>query len=346
MKNYVVIANPFVVYRHSYADVMNMDNVRYIDSPKDVLHGIKLLLYNTLWGKSYISKGIRKMIKIIFPLLKLEIPDRSMWFHYIAEENYFKDNSSIKDAVFLISDYWLGVSTIPQSLRRKYPQARFVTHLCDLIESYLGNKDVKAIKETFDLILSFDRRDCVKYGFIYHPLVFSEYRGTLDNTMKYYDIYFLGHVKNRFTDIIKCFEKCWELGLTTDFWLVGVPQAKQVYKDKIHYIDFMSYDENLQHVLHSKCELEIMQQGGTGFTQRVCEVISMGKLLITNNTSITETPFYNNSYILQISSEEDITIDFAKRIKEMSQDTYVDYHYKDQISPISLLKLIEYKLGK
>ena len=39
--------------------------------------------------------------------------------------------------------------------------------------------------------------------------------------------------------------------------------------------------------------LEIMQQGGHGYTLRYCEAIAMGKKLATNNPEIEKAPFYN-----------------------------------------------------
>lgn len=54
---------------------------------------------------------------------------------------------------------------------------------------------------------------------------------------------------------------------------------------------FMTYQENIQHTLHTRCLLEIMQQGGLGYTQRVMEAICEGKKLLTNNSTIKEAPF-------------------------------------------------------
>lgn len=115
---------------------------------------------------------------------------------------------------------------------------------------------------------------------------------------------FLGKSKNRLAEIIGCFEQLWRYNVDTDLWLVGVKPEEQVYKDKIHYVSSMAYLENLQHVLHCNCELEIMQAGGFGYTQRMCEVISLDKKLITNNRTVHEAPFYNSDYIFQIENHQ------------------------------------------
>ena len=159
--------------------------------------------------------------------------------------------------------------------------------------------------------------------------------------MPSFDVYFLGAVKNRYQEILKCIEKLWEFGVTTDVNLVGVNSAEQKYKDKIHYIDNMPYLDNLQHVLHCNCELEIMQAGGFGYTQRMCEVISLDKKLITNNPMVHEAPFYNPDYVFQIEKPSDITKEMCEKIKKKEK---VDYHYKEKLSPIELLEFIDNKL--
>lgn len=118
---------------------------------------------------------------------------------------------------------------------------------------------------------------------------------------------------------------------------------EQVYKDLIHYPISMSYQDNLQHVLHCNCELEIMQAGGFGYTQRMCEVIAFDKKLITNNPTVHEAPFYNSDYIFQIEKPTDITKEMCEKIKKRD---IVDYHYKEKLSPIELLEFIEKKLTK
>ena len=194
----------------------------------------------------------------------------------------------------------------------------------------------------FDLTVSFDQNDCKQYGFIYHPLVFSSYHGEIKN-MHDSDVYFLGKVKNRFKDIIGCFERLYENDVKADFFLFGVYKNEQVYKDLIHYPISMSYQDNLQHVLHCNCELEIMQAGGFGYTQRMCEVIAFDKKLITNNPTVHEAPFYNSDYIFQIEKPTDITKEMCEKIKKRD---IVDYHYKEKLSPIELLEFIEKKLTK
>ena len=180
-----------------------------------------------------------------------------------------------------------------------------------------------------------------QYGFVYHPLVFSCYRGVIDD-MSNSDVYFLGQPKNRLKEIISCLEQLWKNDIKTDVHLIWVDTKEQVYQDKISYHDnVIPYQTNLQHFIHANCALELMQHGGVGYTQRMCEAIAFDKKIITNNALVHKAPFYNPNFIYQIKSAADITPEICQRIKKVEP---VDYHYKEQISPLELLQFIEDKL--
>lgn len=103
----------------------------------------------------------------------------------------------------------------------------------------------------------------------------------------------------------------------------------------------MDYQTNFQHILHTKCLLEVMQQNGTGYTQRMCEAVALDKKIITNNSKINEAPFYNDKFILKYSEPSEITKDFCDAIKRKE---VIDYHYKENFSPNELLAFINEKL--
>ena len=277
------------------------------------------------------------------------LPISNHWFPYYIKDICENIPEEGENVIFIFQRKWLvdeyyGFVTY---LKNKYSKAKFVLFLCDLFCTIQSNKrgqkiTIDEIQSMFDLTVSFDQNDCKQYGFIYHPLVFSSYHGEIKN-MHDSDVYFLGKVKNRFKDIIGCFERLYENDVKADFWLVGVNKNEQVHKDLIHYPISMSYQDNLQHVLHCNCELEIMQAGGFGYTQRMCEVIAFDKKLITNNPTVHEAPFYNSDYIFQIEKPTDITKEMCEEIKKRD---IVDYHYKEKLSPIELLEFIEKKLTK
>jgi len=155
------------------------------------------------------------------------------------------------------------------------------------------------------------------------------------------DVYFLGKAKNRLSEIIGAYKRLRSFGLKCDFHLVGVEKEQQVYKDDIQYISSIDYQTNLQHILHTKCLLEVMQQDGAGYTQRMCEAVALDKKIITNNSMIDKAPFFNDKFILQYSNPSEITRDFCIGLKDKEN---VDYNYKENFSPKELLEFISQRL--
>lgn len=328
--NYVIFGSDWDLYKQSYSDIYGLENVKYISGHTDGKYGL-----------------IKKLCKLHFSAFLynyFDVPGKSIW-----NATYFKDDFKTKRPLcFIFMGGWLEFDNygLFNYLKKNYPEAKYVLFLQDLINKIRrGNKwlqvDVERVKTTFDLILSFDQSNCDTYGFIYHPLVFSSYHGIIDNKIADSDVYFLGKAKNRLSEIIGAFEKLRSFGLKCDFYLVGVKEEDQVYKDEICYISGMDYQTNLQHILHTKCLLEVMQQNGTGYTQRMCEAVALDKKIITNNSRIDEAPFYNNKYILKYRNPSEIAKEFCVNLKF---NETVDYHYKEKFSPKELLTFIKERL--
>lgn len=330
--NHVIFWSDYYgLYEQSFSDLYDKPYARYIASPARHLPDILKTIYN----EHRIHPRINRMISRLFSNKWNPI---DLWYPY----HFRNDFDTNRDIVFVFSRDWLKGEFVHyiDYLKQKYPQSRYVLFCADLWKTDII--DVSWAKSKFDLILSFDQNDCATYGFTYHPLVFSGFHDVVDDMPKS-DVYFLGQPKDRFSEIMACLEKLWENGVSTDIQLVNVAPEDQVYKDKISYTDqWVPYKTNLQHFLHANCVLELMQHGGVGYTQRMCEAIAFDKKIITNNALIHEAPFYNEDYIFQIKSADDITPDVCLRIKK---EEPVDYHYREQISPIELLEFIENHLG-
>ena len=157
--------------------------------------------------------------------------------------------------------------------------------------------------------------------------------------MPYSDVYMLAKAKNRLNDIFKIYTILKDNNLKPNLLLAGVDIQDQKYKDEITYLNkSIPYEENLQYIFHTHCILEVMQKNGIGFTQRACEAVCLGKKLLTNNPHIKNEPFFNLEYISTFTSPNDIDSDFLKKIKDPID---INYHYKEKMSPIELLNLIE-----
>lgn len=314
--NYIILGSHWDLYRQSYSDLDNVDDADYVSD-------------------AFFSSGFLRRIHFSPRLNKFfKLPFKSIWKSRVFNHNF--DNE--KPLCFILFSHWAELDdevAFVEFLRNKYKESKFVLFFQDLYKYY---SHVNINK--YDLILSFDYGDVQHYGFVYHPLVFSSFKSTSPIGPKS-DIYFLGKAKDRFTEIIEAYEVLRSHNLKVDFNLVGVDKQSEMYSDDISYIDKMTYKENLEHILNTKCVLEIMQHGGLGFTQRVVEVVGLNRKLLTNNAMIKNAPFYNPQYISQFSMTNTIDGDFLESLKT---DEVVDYNYQDQLSPIELIDFIDARL--
>ncbi len=310
---YVIFGSGWDLYKQSYSDLNMIDDAIYISDEiirKNPIRRIHLGKVN-----NYVN-----------------MPFKGFWNKYFFRNPFPND----RNLCFIFFRNWLELDKqvgFISYLKQLYPDAKLVFFLQDLFKNY--NYPI----EIFDLVLSFDQGDCEKYGFIYHPLVFSEYSGEQD--LPNSDVYFLGQAKDRLEEILSVYEYLKRKGLKCDFHITNVLPEKQRYTDEIDYNSKFTYEKNLQHVLHSKCVLEIMQHGGLGMTQRAVEIVGLDKMLLTNNARIKEAPFYNSEFICQFSSLSDINDSFIEKIK---MGVRAKYDYKKNISPLNLLDFIEERL--
>lgn len=321
MYNFVIFGSDWDLYKISYSDLEAVGIVRYISTPYEYRSKISKFLYQLHWAYS-----INKYIYL---------PYKCVWNSGYFINDFQNDNPIC--FVFFASSCKYEKDGLVKYLRDSYPDCKMVCFFQDLIHLQ-QNLDINHIKKTFDLVLSFDQAECQKYELVYHQLVFSKYPIKLTPEIQECDVYFLGKAKNRLNEIINVYEFLRSKNLKCKFYLVGVEKEKQIYTDEINYIDSMSYIENLQHVVSSKCLLEIMQKNGTGYTQRMCEAIAYDKRILTNNKEVVTASFYNENYISVFSDSTDIDISFLK------ESEIVDYNFKEQLSPRELLSFIENKL--
>lgn len=326
--NYVILGSDWDLYKFAYSDLAAYGNVQYIAGSYPPAATLKGMLY-----RLHFNPSINRFCNL---------PFKRVWNH-----TYFKNTfKSEKPLCFLVFGNWVHLEIdIIGYFKKQYPEAKFVWFLQDLISKQTlrfsrKRLDIDALKEQFDLVLSFDPQDCEVYGLIYHPLVFSSCEGLLPCVQQpNSDVYLLGQAKNRLSDIFALYGKLKDCGLKIDMLLAGVAPEDRKYEDEIVYLNKnIAYAENLRHVLQTRCVLEVMQKGGIGFTQRVCEAVCLGRKLLTNNRHVQSEPFFNPAYMSVFTSAEDLDVKFIQDIKNTFE---VDYQYKEQMSPVALLNFIE-----
>lgn len=122
------------------------------------------------------------------------------------------------------------------------------------------------------------------------------------------DFYFIGFAKKRESQLKK-------LSLVLKEYKLNF---KLIYNAR----DCISYKENIDNILHTRCVVDIVQDGQIGITLRPLEALFLRKKLITNNKSIINENFYTPKNIFVIDLD-----DFSK-IKEFIESPFSDIEDK------------------
>lgn len=338
--NYYILTGITDYYKQIFSDLSHRDDVVIVNSTHELL-GNLYIPWRIQTGRDF-NKYVR-------------IPFKNIWNKtYLKKTNLFKDKT--KPICFVLSSIWTNFALeqgFIETIRKEYPSAKVVWLIADIIskqkplypKEYNKNifPDMDEAKKIFDLIISYDHGDCKKYGLVYHALPFSSFSEP-DDQLPNSDVFFLGRAKDRLNDIITIFEYLRSKNLKLDFYITGVSEDEKIYADEIHYNTSMSYQDNLRRVLNTKCILEVMQKGASGYTLRANEAVCLGRKLLTNNQMIEKLPFFDEKYISTFSIEEgnlNVDEDFIDHISDV---ICVDFQKKSMFSPIKFLKFIEERL--
>jgi hypothetical protein len=190
------------------------------------------------------------------------------------------------------------------------PAAKLVYYSFDAIAN---NKNSLKILKYFDSCYSFDFNDVQQYPFfkLKHLFYTKQYINT-DNGLKnrLYDISFVGTVhSNRYTTIkhlLSNFEKSFCFLYMPARWLyyINKIKSKRYKKMKLSEVSFskLSRDEVASIFKSSKSVLDIQRFKQTGLTMRTLEVLASGAILVTTNTFIKQSEFYNENKIVILKS--------------------------------------------
>ncbi len=115
------------------------------------------------------------------------------------------------------------------------------------------------------------------------------------------------------------------------FYLNGVAQ-EDATRPGIVYNHPLSYAEVVGLVQQHDIIVEIMNGTQTGNTLRLKEAVCYNKCLLTNNTTVISSPYYNSGYMQIFDKVENI---------DLSLFSYsVDYRYQGEFSPCKLMERI------
>lgn len=310
-------------YEVAYYDLLGLESVKYYPSALD----------------SISNPFIKKLARINYSKKVNSIIQRP--FDFLVKNKFYswdfpKKNKPLCFILFFHSLEFLTYSYFIE-LKKKNPEIKFVVYFQDIIASR-KNFDLDKVKTFADVLISYDKGDSRMYDMLYYPTPYSIYEVLENPSLSCSDVYFVGLAKNRYKKILQIYEKCQEENLKCDFNILGVPKYEQVYRDQICYNQSLSYIDNLEHVVKTKCILEIMQQGADGFTPRLWEAIVYDKHLLTNNKSIIDTQYYDSKSIHFV---DDGMQSLGNIITTMITN---EDKLKKSLSPINLIKFIETKI--
>lgn len=329
----VVLGSDWDVYQYAFRDLIENKCINYIPTfrPLGLLGKLQRIHLNPQLNK-YIP-----------------LPGKCLWGRHIADNIRHKTEGK---ACILVIENWLRMESSLRMLpilRNKFPDAKIVCFAQDLItridDMYtLRHVDVDYVKQYCDLFITFDTNDAKKYGLDYFPTVFSVPADISVSSELHTDMYFLGRDKGRLPLLTKLCDLFHKKGLTCNFQILESMNTDGIEQEGIYFTDSpITYRDNLLKVAHSHCIVEILQENALSSTFRLWEAIVLNKKILTNNTSVLSSPFYDPRYISTFTSENDIDWAFIENIREPA---FPDKNpHCQHIQPDSLIKHIESSLN-
>lgn len=280
---------------------------------KDIIETFKDNGFLVDWYSDRPSNSItsRALIRLNPRLLKNKIKK--------YENKIIKEIESEKyDLVFVI----LGQSLTDcfwKQLREKQKNAKFIYYLWDSSSNF---KCICNNYRYFDKTYSFDKNDCIQYGFEFLPLFYTKQFDVVNrNINPKFDYSYIGTVKpGRYKKVNQILLKLDGQNMRGfKYFYLHSKRVLTYYKFKFKNEFWSVKTQDLNYKLLSKEEcfelendsniiIDVQQPGQLGLTIRTFEAMGMKKKLITTNIDVKNYDFYNENNIYIIENGE---IDFS-----------------------------------
>lgn len=308
MKNkFMIMGAPADWCEIIYNDFIQNNEGLYIDGNMAQCGAVGRLLYKLSYSKmSNIKIGRNVIKKKLFACLDKQIKKANIELQYAIFCDW---NRLAYDVDFL------------KHLRTKYKDIKFIFIFTNIVEKsgVVRFSNLEFIKDNYDLVITYDEGNAKKYGLTCHRTVYSKI--DMKSDKEPCDVFFIGNAKERLETVLNVFKMLNNNGFKCCFYVNGVPEELQEYKELIHYNETMSYKEAVEYVQNAKCVLDICQEGANAITLRCCEALVYDKKLITNATSLKNEEFYDakNIYFLEGNNYEGL-VDFLKSDYEVKYE--------------------------
>lgn len=305
------------------SDVKNLENV-YFENEKFYLSKLQHFFY-----RLHFSHKLNSIIKL---------PFKEIWYSKYLNESKLEN---MKSPVFLFFDS--NIHMLDKNYLR-YLKQKFNGAIALLLMNpiqRISEYNPEYFNENFDFIFTTDQQDSENHGYNYIPGIYSKI-SDYDSTDIVTDqsLFFAGDNKNRvaFLHEIASYLKMKQCKYVFSITNVSLHDIRDDLN--VMYNQRISYTDVLEHVLHTNCLLEIVQDGQSGVTLRTLEAIVYNKKLITNNLGLKKSKMYHPDYMRIFSEVSEIDIDF------ISRKTEVDYQYNDEYSLKRVFSKIESLIDK
>lgn len=309
--------------RQVYASIESQDGIYIPKSPIGDAPFFLRLLHKIHW-----SAKLNKIVKL---------PFKRIWFKKMCVYPFGNDKPVCY--TFRGGQYIAENEQLKAYIRKLNPDNKIVISYADLI-SKKGYKDFEAVRNSADIIVTYDQKEAEKYHITYSAQkIYSRVQEVTEPDHFEVDVYFLGFAKDRLDRIIDIYHYLTERGLKCRFDIAGVPQDQQLPLEGVSYISPIPYQECVRRLNEAKCVLEICQSGSNACTMRMVESIAYHRMLLTN-ADVQNSEYYNPQTMICFRDASDIDIDAMK--KPIPYDTFAD---TDQLlSPLQGLKKTDEKL--
>ncbi|MBR6979975.1 MAG: hypothetical protein IKH88_09095 [Prevotella sp.] len=318
-----------------YSDLIHKENVKLVS--------LKRNPYSFLLKNLKLGKGIKALVLYLLRIVKYLLDKIIIDLGNIDFYSLPYKTKNVK--VILVMDFALNAMDNFNVLNKckKNKDIKICLYLINQIGfgDAENREDVQKLLQKmnsfkWDSIFSFDKHDCEKFGFQYMGFNYYSMRNLKSVSNPSKDLFLaVCYSKSREKIICDVYSYLAKAGVKCDIHVKLWNEGYENMIDGIHYITkgfaMMTYEECLKKALDSNCLLEIIRPGQEGPTLRYMEAVCYNKKLLTNNSQITEYPFYNPQYMKIFDKVEDIDIEW------LTDKSPVEYYYKGDFSPVHLV---------
>lgn len=327
------------IYKVLLNDIIYRDNVFYIEKTfikkGRLFNFIKKILFSTIINiktKEKCANTARRIYKNKYSLIR-------------KVEQLQDEYETINIVMFNASIKRYYSAELLEDIKNKYKNVKLTLFFMDPSTIWASQNAMDIINNNpniFDYIFTVDEDDAKQKQWIYWPTPYSKIEFT-DCASKQ-DFYFCGATKDRHLLLIDLIDALNINNVKTKLDIFYIKKNEKNLDKLLEIIniksidDMKKYEDTLREVESSNCILELVtpDQSAT-YTLRDYEAVVYNKKLLTNNKSIFNFPYYNESTMKYFETIEDIDFEWIKK------KTIVDYDYKGEYSPQKLIEEISRK---